>query len=186
MAIACQKLADLRVGSPESAHGLEQMRKFKYTPTGWLCRKIVYYLLMISCIASRFARIAAVVSIVLLAAGNAWAIDKCGSGKRYTCVVDGDTIWFEGTKIRVLGYDTPEPMTNICGGNYERQLAARATARFMDLLNTHGFRIVSTGETDRYGRLLARIMVNGENVGNILIREGLARRYPNGREFWCE
>jgi micrococcal nuclease len=44
------------------------------------------------------------------------AIEKCGSGNRYTCVVDGDTIWLEGEKIRMMGYDTPEPQTNVCGG----------------------------------------------------------------------
>ena len=139
-------------------------------------RKSVY--LMLSIIA--FA------SIIALFGKQALAIEKCGSGERITCVVDGDTIWYEGTKIRVLGYDTPEPMTNICGGNREKQLAAAATSRFIQLLNTHGFKIVSTGEKDRYDRLLARILVNGEDVGVILIREGLARRYPNGREFWCE
>jgi endonuclease YncB( thermonuclease family) len=33
----------------------------------------------------------------------AFAIEKCGSGSRYTCVVDGDTFWVEGEKIRMMG-----------------------------------------------------------------------------------
>jgi len=32
----------------------------------------------------------------------------CGSGKRITCVVDGDTVWFEGVKYRFEEIDTPE------------------------------------------------------------------------------
>lgn len=35
----------------------------------------------------------------------ALAIGMCGSGKRVTCVVDGDTIWLRGEKIRLQGFD---------------------------------------------------------------------------------
>jgi endonuclease YncB( thermonuclease family) len=66
---------------------------------------------------------------LVLMAAPAYAIEKCGSGKRVTCVVDGDTFWQDGVKIRMEGYDTPEPQTGICGGVRERQLAARATSR---------------------------------------------------------
>jgi endonuclease YncB( thermonuclease family) len=29
---------------------------------------------------------------------------------RHTCVIDGDTIWLEGVKIRVADIDTPEDL----------------------------------------------------------------------------
>lgn len=32
----------------------------------------------------------------------------CKGGHRVTCVVDGDTFWLNGEKIRVDGYDSPE------------------------------------------------------------------------------
>ncbi len=58
----------------------------------------------------------AVALAALSFADAAFAIQKCGSGKRITCVVDGDTMWLRGEKIRMKGYDTPETTTQICGG----------------------------------------------------------------------
>lgn len=122
---------------------------------------------------------------LLVCAMPAFAIEKCGSGKRITCVVDGDTLWLNGEKIRAMGYDTPEPMTNVCGGQREKQLAAKATARFIELFNETEISIARNGQ-DKYGRTLAVIRSNGRLVGDILISEGLARRWPDGHEFWCD
>jgi len=113
----------------------------------------------------------------------ALAIDECGSGKRVTCVVDGDTIWLEGEKIRIQDYDTPETTTNICGGSQETALGRKATKRLIELLD-QGATVQRTGR-DKYGRTLAIIRVNGRSVGEVLIEEGLARHWPDGVEFWC-
>lgn len=118
-------------------------------------------------------------------ASPALSIGKCGSGQRYTCVVDGDTFWLEGRKYRLAGYDTPEPYTNICGGQREVQLARRATARFIELWNTTEIDIYDAGGRGRYGRELVNVTSNGHDIGGILISEGLARRWPDGYEFWC-
>ena len=109
--------------------------------------------------------------------------DMCGS-HRHTCVVDGDTIWFQGVNLRLESFDTPEPHTAICGGSAEIALARRASARLLELLNSNPF-TVQTGGTDRYGRVLATIRIAGRDVGDILIDEGLARRWPDGHEWWC-
>lgn len=101
-----------------------------------------------------------------------------------TCVVDGDTIWLEGENIRLEGFDTPEPQTNICGGDFERQLAAQASARLMELLNTNAW-TVERSSTDRYGRTLATIKIGGRDVGEWLVEERLARWWPDGEEWWC-
>lgn len=119
-----------------------------------------------------------------LVSSPAAALEKCGSGARVTCVVDGDTIWFEGEKIRMIAYDTPEPTTNMCGGQKERALALRASNRLVELLNQGEFTIDRFG-LDKFGRRLAIVKVGGVDVGDILIREGLARRWPDGPEFWC-
>jgi len=66
----------------------------------------------------------------------ALAIEKCGSGPRLTCVVDGDNFWLDGAKFRTFGYDTPEPQVNICGGDVEGALARRATQHLVELWNT--------------------------------------------------
>jgi micrococcal nuclease len=124
-------------------------------------------------------------AVVALIAFPAFAIEKCGSGPRVTCVVDGDTFWLDGEKIRMEGYDTPEPTTNICGGAREVALAQRASDRLVELFNTTEITLHRHGE-DRYGRTLAKVRSNGTPIGDILIREGLARRYPDGCEFWCQ
>lgn len=85
----------------------------------------------------------------------------------------------------MMGYDTPEPQTNVCGGALEVNLANRASERLVELLNQGKFSIERHGK-DRYDRTLAIISVAGEDVGDILVREGLARYWPDGPEFWCE
>jgi endonuclease YncB( thermonuclease family) len=47
-------------------------------------------------------------------------------------------------------------------------------------------RVIESGKLDRYRRSLAHLTVNGKDVGEILISEGLARPY-NGkhRDGWC-
>lgn len=110
-------------------------------------------------------------------------IGMCGRD-RHTCIVDGDTIWLQGVNLRLESYDTPEPYNDICGGREEVALAHQASARLLQLLNGNPF-TVETGGEDRYGRVLATIRIGGTDVGDILIEEGLARRWPNGREFWC-
>jgi micrococcal nuclease len=103
-----------------------------------------------------------------------------------SCVVDGDTIWLDGENIRLKDFDTPEPQTQICGGAGEVALAHRASARLQDLLNSNEWTIERFGlDGTRSRRTLATIRINGRDVGDILIAEGLARRWPNGREFWC-
>lgn len=101
-----------------------------------------------------------------------------------TCIVDGDTIWLNGQNLRMKDYDTPEPSTAICGGAAEVALAKQASARLRDLLNSNPWTVETFGE-DRHGGVLATIRIQGADVGDILIAEGLARRWPNGREWWC-
>ena len=132
----------------------------------------------------KISAFSAVLIALVLVAGSASAIERCGSGPRVTCVVDGDTIWLDGEKTRMQGYDTPEPITDICGGDFERQLARRASDRLIALLNGGNITIERFGQ-DRYGRTLATIRANGIDVGDTLIAEGLARHWPDGPEFWC-
>lgn len=102
-----------------------------------------------------------------------------------TCVVDGDTIWLNGVNLRLEAFDTPEPQTAICGGAKEVALAKQASARLLELLNNHRW-TVETGGLDNTGkRTLATIRLDGQDVGDILISEGLARRWPDGDEWWC-
>ena len=64
---------------------------------------------------------------------------KCVPGKSRaadeSCLVDGDTIWLYGNKLRLKCFDTPEPITNICGGKLEAELARKASDRLLYILN---------------------------------------------------
>jgi micrococcal nuclease len=102
-----------------------------------------------------------------------------------TCIVDGDTLWLAGVNLRLKDYDTPESRTNICGSFTEIDLANAATDRLQDLLNGNQWEIETFGMDGTGKRRLATIRIEGEDVGDILIHEGLARRWPDGPEFWC-
>ena len=110
----------------------------------------------------------------------------CSGPVRVTCVVDGDTIWYRGTKIRIADIDTPEIARPGCP--QERALGQRATERLRQLLNAGGFALETPpgGRTrDRYGRELRIVTRGGQSIGAVLVREGLATRWGGPRRSWC-
>jgi micrococcal nuclease len=114
---------------------------------------------------------------------------KCYAGERNTstktCVVDGDTVWLKGHNLRLKDFDTPEPETQICGGAAEVALAHKASARLLELLNSNRWTVETFGMDNTGKRILATISINGRDVGDFLIEERLARKWPDGHEFWC-
>lgn len=110
--------------------------------------------------------------MALLLGGAAFAADPIVGTAR---VVDGDTIQVAGTRIRLLGLDAPEQAqlctdmrTGIsvsCGVEARRTLSA--------LLGQDEVSCLAEGE-DRYGRLLARCQVQGQDVGAAMVRSGWA------------
>jgi endonuclease YncB( thermonuclease family) len=80
-------------------------------------------------------------------------------------VVDGDTFRYKGERIRLRGIDTPE--LNEPGGQ-----AARL--RLEELIRSGPVRIVPRGR-DVYDRLVADVFVDGQNVAEMLSREGYAK-----------
>ena len=104
------------------------------------------------------------------------ALAVCPPGPRVSCVVDGDTLWWQGEKIRIAEIDAPE-INGRCPA--ERALAVRSRGRLVELLNAGPVRFTRVG-TDRYGRTLARF----DGVSETLIREGLAQPWPRKRS-WC-
>jgi micrococcal nuclease len=124
--------------------------------------------------------------IISTSAVSAAPLGMCSGSVRVTCLVDGDTIWIDGNKLRMEGYDTPEPTSSICGGSAEIALAHQASARALELLNSFEWTVEYSGEIDGTGtRELVTIWIEGRDLGDILIEERLARRWPDGPEFWC-
>lgn len=106
----------------------------------------------------------------------------CKSGKRVTCVVDGDTVWFKGEKMRLRGVNAPEVGDPNC--RKEARLAAKATKRLQKILNANAWSISRHG-SDRYGRTLAEFHIGHGTAGDILIREGLAHKWGGYKRGWC-
>lgn len=109
----------------------------------------------------------------------------CSFGRRDTCVVDGDTIDYEGRRIRVADIDAPEKTDPKCES--ERALAMQATYRLLELLNEGTFEVEPIGsrDQDQYGRDLRVLTRDGRSLGDILVSEGLARTWTGQREPWC-
>lgn len=120
-------------------------------------------------------------AVFLLMTTPAAAIDLCGSGKRITCVVDGDTFWLQGEKIRIEGLDAPEISEPKC--RTEGALGLQSRDMLRGILSSGDISIRRNG-SDRYGRTLASVYVNGHDVADSVIRAGLGREY-RGRRSWC-
>jgi micrococcal nuclease len=103
------------------------------------------------------------------------AFSICGSGQRITCVVDGDTFWFRGEKIRIADIDTPELSPPRCQRERERGLAAKQ--RLLNILNSGPLSFKAAArDDDRFGRKLRIVYRDRRSVGDILVAEGLARK----------
>lgn len=100
-------------------------------------------------------------------------------------VWDGDSLRLgmtqEAEAIRIFNIDAPE-IEGQCA--YESDLAQRSKHRLAELLHGQRVEVLRQG-TDRYGRTLAVVRVNGRDAGDILVREGLARTWSGRREPWC-
>lgn len=108
----------------------------------------------------------------------------CAGPVRTDCVVDGDTFWYGGTKIRIADINTPEVSDPECAA--EAELGSRATDRLAALLNAGPFSLEPTDrDTDAYGRSLRIVTRDGESVGETLVDEGLAERWKGYRGEWC-
>lgn len=115
-------------------------------------------------------------------------------------VIDGNTILRGRRYYRLVGFETPETGSNArC--ERERTLGAAATRRLTQVVGGSGHFLtpvpcacpLGTEGTSacNYGRLCARLTVQGQDVGAILIREGLARPFVCAdtscppRPGWC-
>lgn len=140
--------------------------------------------------------IAALVTITLVSMGHdalaaSWVTDgkttfgKCAEKYRGSCVVDGDTLWINGTKIRVADIDAPEISEPKCAS--ELALGNRATRRLIELVNQGPFELHAWPgrDEDRYGRKLRVLVRDGKSLGDILVSEGLARTWSGRRQPWC-
>lgn len=126
-----------------------------------------------------------IASLALQAEAAKPSFERCGSGIRINCIVDGDTLWNNGIKIRIADIDTPEISQPRCAA--EKALGERATIRLMELVNAGPFEMQAwpKHDEDRYGRKLRVLVRDGRSLGDVLVSEGLARTWTGRRQPWC-
>lgn len=96
-------------------------------------------------------------------------------------VHDGDTLWLEGRELRLLGVDTPERGAPWFEGDQEPWATRAADFVRRQLAAAREVRLRGRGRTDPYGRELVHVFVDGEPLGLLLVREGLA--YPTVQRY---
>ena len=131
-----------------------------------------------------YPTIATLVPINAVSESYAARFGFCHTGGGTNCVVDGDTFWMDGEKVRVSDIDAPETHPPHCP--LEADLGRRATTRLQALLNEGPFELeAGMRDQDRYGRKLRLVIRDGESLGQKLIDEGLAREWTGSRQPWC-
>jgi micrococcal nuclease len=118
------------------------------------------------------------VALLAVVAGVVVSAQGRQPGRSFSATVvaihDGDTISVrtarETIRIRLEGIDCPE---------YRQPYSARAKQFTSQLVFSKEVTIDDRGE-DQYGRLLARVRVDGIEVNEALVRNGLAWHYQRG------
>lgn len=106
-------------------------------------------------------------------------------------VIDGDTFRdkLSGEVVRISNIDAPEmPGRARCWAEARLALEARdALAVVFHMANGDDLQLVHDDgrERDQYGRLLGRVILNGEDVGEHMVERGLAAPWTGKRWDWC-
>ena len=102
---------------------------------------------------------------------------------------DGDTCYVtidgQNEKIRLLELDTPEISKPKCDTELELGLKARDFVN--DLIkNAKTIEFKTDYELDYFGRILSHLIIDGEDVSALLVKNGLGVVYKKGHKMdWC-
>ena len=117
----------------------------------------------------------AVLAALILAPASAAAADNLAG---QASIIDGDTLGIHGTRIRLWGIDAPES-SQLCRGDDSLQYrcGARATNDLDAFIAGRPVNCLPIS-LDRYGRTVATCLVGGADLGDWLVRNGLALDWP--------
>lgn len=103
-------------------------------------------------------------------------------------IIDGDTVEdrTSGVRYRLVNIDTPESGKRAKCSAERRHAELATTAVRTMIASANKLEILTTGRTDRYGRTLARIELDGLDLGAALVDRALARPWRGRREPWCD
>jgi len=111
----------------------------------------------------------ALLLMLLLLSSTAFAIDFVGQAS----VIDGDTLEIHGTRIRLWGVDAPESSQLCRGADSNLYRCGASAANDLDIAR-RPVNCTPISE-DQYGRSVATCSGGGTDLGEWLVRNGLAR-----------
>jgi endonuclease YncB( thermonuclease family) len=94
-------------------------------------------------------------------------------------VIDGDTLEIHSTRIRLWGIDAPES-SQLCRGedSLQYRCGAKAANELDAIIARRPVNCIPIS-LDRYGRTVATCSVGGTDLGEWLVKEGLALDWPD-------
>ncbi len=90
-----------------------------------------------------------------------------------------------GQSLQALNGNREDPFNNAISLSVDCKDQAEVDHYWDKLIGDRGKGIACSWLKDRYGRTLATVSVDGQDVGEILIAEGLARPWTGHRQPWC-
>jgi micrococcal nuclease len=108
-----------------------------------------------------------------------------GAGQPRLLVIDGDTLRLGAERLRIENLDAPDIGSHArCALENRRGTAARAYAQRL-VGQASRFEVLPAGRRDRYGRLVARVRLDGQDFGEAMIRAGHGRPWRGRSSDWC-
>lgn len=103
-------------------------------------------------------------------------VPSTGSNLSYESVVDGDTFYADGKKIRIWGIDAPEK------GEYEYYTATL----YLEVLLENKELSCNLMHIDKYKREVMRCYAEGNDIASDLVRMGMAKDYEKYSKGYYE
>ena len=130
----------------------------------------------------------AILSVFLVGAANAVpaVVDYIFDGDTFAAAVSLEPDISISVRVRLINIDTPE-LNGQCASEISKALKAKE--RLAELLPIGETVNLENIKEDKYlGRIDANVyLLDGRDVGEILVKEKLARRYNGGkRTSWCD
>jgi endonuclease YncB( thermonuclease family) len=122
----------------------------------------------------RFSLAPFLIVAACLCASTAFADNLTGQAS----IIDGDTLEIHGTRIRLWGIDAPES-NQLCRGDdsIQYRCGAKAANDLDSFLNKRPIDCVSVS-LDQYRRTVAVCSIDGVDLAEWLVRNGLALDWP--------
>ena len=115
---------------------------------------------------------------LLMAFLSLWSPALAGELIGQASVIDGDTLEIHGTRIRLWGIDAPES-TQFCRSDDSlRYRCGAQAANDLDAFIARRPVNCAPMSLDRYGRTVASCSAGGADLGEWLVRSGLALDWP--------